>query len=161
MPDVDEATVDRVLIVSVPSVGAMTEAVGPLIRERKGGLIVNIGAAVGIRPRPRLTWHNASNAAVNRLSKSVAAEHGSDNIRVNAVCPVCPVMGITALIAQFLGAPDTPTNRAWAGAAIPFGRRPTPTPTPKHGAGALRCLASDAGRFITGIELPVDGGRTI
>ena len=154
MPDVDEATAVRVFIVSVPSVGAMTEAVGPLIRERKGGLIVNIGAAVGIRPRPRLTWHNASNAALNRLSKSVAAEHGSDNIRVNAVCPV---MGITALIAQFPGAPDTPTNRARVGAAIPFGRMPTP----KDVAGALRCLTSDAGRFITGIELPVDGGHTI
>ena len=154
MLDVDEATFDRVFNVNVKSIYYMTQAVVPLMRERKGGSIINIGSTAGIRPRPGLTWYNASKGAVNLLSKSMAAELGPDNIRVNAVCPV---MGATGLIEQFLGAPDTPENRAKVVAGIPLGRMSTAEDV----AGAVLYLASDAGRFITGVELPVDGGRTI
>ena len=154
MLDVDEATFDRVFNVNVKSIYYMAQAVVPLMRERKGGSIINIGSTAGIRPRPGLTWYNASKGAVNLLSKSMAAELGPDNIRVNAVCPV---MGATGLIEQFLGAPDTPENRAKVVAGIPLGRMSTPEDV----AGAVLYLASDAGRFITGVELPVDGGRTI
>ena len=149
-----EATFDRVFAVNVKSIYHMTQAVLPLMRERKSGCIVNIGSTAGIRPRPGLAWYNASKGAVNLLSKSMAAELGPDNIRVNAVCPV---MGATGLIEQFLGGADTPEARAKITAGIPLGRMPTPEDV----AQATLYLASDAGRFITGIELPVDGGRTI
>ena len=88
------------------------------------------------------------------MSKSMAAELGPDNIRVNAICPV---MGATGLIEQFLGVPDTPENRAKIVAGIPLGRMSTPQDV----ANAALWLASDAAQFITGVELPVDGGRTI
>lgn len=115
---------------------------------------INIGSTAGIRPRPGLTWYNASKGAVNLLSKSMAAELGPDNIRVNAICPV---MGATGLVEQFLGVPDTPENRAKVIAGIPLGRMSTP----QNIANAALWLASDAARFITGVELPVDGGRAI
>ena len=92
--------------------------------------------------------------AVNVLSKSMAVELGPDNIRVNAVCPV---MGATGLIEQFLGTADTPEARAKIVAGIPLGRMSTPEDV----AQATLYLASDAACFITGVELPVDGGRTI
>lgn len=154
MLEVDEATFDRVFSVNVKSIYHMAQAVVPLMRERRSGSIINIGSTAGIRPRPGLTWYNASKGAVNLMSKSMAAELGPDNIRVNAVCPV---MGATGLIEQFLGGPDTPENRARIVAGIPLGRMSTPEDV------ALACLylASDASRFITGVELPVDGGRTI
>ena len=66
-------------------------------------------------------------------------------------------MGATAMIEQFLVAPNTPENRTKVVAGIPLGRMSTPEDV----AGAVLYLASDAGRFITGVELPVDGGRTI
>ena len=154
MLEIDEATFDRVFAVNVKSIYHMTQAVLPLMRERKSGCIVNIGSTAGIRPRPGLAWYNASKGAVNLLSKSMAAELGPDNIRVNAVCPV---MGATGLIEQFLGGADTPEARAKITAGIPLGRMSTPEDV----AQATLYLASDAGRFITGIELPVDGGRTI
>jgi 3-oxoacyl-[acyl-carrier protein] reductase len=155
MLDVDEATFDRVFAVNVKSIYHMTQSVLPLMRERKlGGSIINIGSTAGIRPRPGLSWYNASKGAVNVLSKSMAAELGPDNIRVNAVCPV---MGATGLIEQFLGTADTPEARAKIVAGIPLGRMSTPEDV----AQATLYLASDAARFITGIELPVDGGRTI
>lgn len=154
MLDVDEATFDRVFNVNVKSIYHMARAVVPLMRERGGGSIINIGSTAGIRPRPGLTWYNASKGAVNLMSKSMAAELGPDQIRVNAICPV---MGATGLIEQFLGVPDTPENRAKIVAGIPLGRMSTP----KDIADAALWLASDASRFITGVELPVDGGRTI
>lgn len=154
MLDVDEATFDRVFNVNVKSIYHMTRAIVPLMRQRGGGSIINIGSTAGIRPRPGLTWYNASKGAVNLLSKSMAAELGPDRIRVNAICPV---MGATGLIEQFLGVPDTPENRAKIVAGIPLGRMSTPQDV----ADAALWLASDASCFITGVELPVDGGRTI
>jgi len=154
MLDVDEASFDRVFAVNVKSIYHMAQAVIPLMRQRKQGVIINIGSTAGMRPRPGLTWYNASKGAVNLLSKSMAAELGPDNIRVNAICPV---MGATGLIEQFLGGPDTPENRARIISGIPLGRMSTPEDV----ANAALYLASDAAKFITGIELPVDGGRTI
>ncbi len=154
MLEVDEATFDRVFAVNVKSIYHMTQAVVPVMRERKAGVIINIGSTAGIRPRPGLTWYNASKGAVNLLSKSMAVELGPDNIRVNVVCPV---MGATGLIEQFLGTADTPEARAKIVAGIPLGRMSTPEDV----AQATLYLASDAARFITGVELPVDGGRTI
>ncbi len=154
MLEVDEATFDRVFNVNVKSIFHVAHAVVPLMRERRRGSIINIGSTAGIRPRPGLTWYNASKGAVNLLSKSMAAELGPDNIRVNAICPV---MGATGLIEQFLGVPDTPENRAKIVAGIPLGRMSTPQDI----ANAALWLASDAAEFITGVELPVDGGRTI
>ena len=155
MLDVDEATYDRLFNINVKSIYFMTRAVVPVMREgKKGGSIINIGSTAGIRPRPGLTWYNASKGAVNTLSKSMAVELGPENIRVNAVCPV---MGATGMISQFLGGQDTPEARAKVTAGIPLGR----LSTPEDIASACLYLASDAGRFITGVELPVDGGRTI
>lgn len=154
MLDVDEATFDRVFNVNVKSIFHVTRAVLPLMRTNGRGSIINIGSTAGIRPRPGLTWYNASKGAVNLMSKSMAAELGPDNIRVNVICPV---MGATGLIEQFMGVPDTPENRAKIVAGIPLGRLSTPHDV----ANAALWLASDAAQFITGIELPVDGGRTI
>ena len=154
MLDVDEATFDRVFNVNVKSIFYMTHAVVPLMRKRRQGSIINVGSTAGMRPRPGLTWYNASKGAVNLLSKSMAAELGPDNIRVNAICPV---MGATGLIEQFLGVADTPESRAKVVAGIPLGRLSTPDDV----AQAALYLASDASCFITGVELPVDGGRTI
>ncbi len=88
------------------------------------------------------------------MSKSLAVELGPDNIRVNAICPV---MGVTGLLEQFMGMPDTPENRKKFLATIPLGR----LSTPRDIANAALWLASDEAEFITGVELPVDGGRCV
>lgn len=155
MLGVDEATFDRVFAVNVKSIFLMTHAVLPRLRQRgRGGVIINIGSTAGIRPRPGLSWYNASKGAVNVLSKSMAVELAPEQIRVNAICPV---MGVTGLFEQFMGLPDTPENRAKFVATIPLGRFSQPSDI----AAAAVFLASDAAAFITGVELPVDGGRTI
>ena len=154
MLDVDEAMFDRMFAVNVKSIYHMAQAVIPVMREAGAGVILNIGSTAGIRPRPGLSWYNASKGAVNVLSKSMAVELGPDNIRVNAICPV---MGITGMFELFMGLPDTPENRAKFVSSIPLGR----FSTPQDVAAAAVFLASDAAAFLTGIELPVDGGRTV
>ena len=154
MLDVDEAMFDRMFDVNVKSIYYMTNAVVPLMRKQGKGVIINIGSTAGIRPRPGLTWYNATKGAVNLLSKSMAVELGPDNIRVNAICPV---MGVTGMFELFMGLPDTPENRAKFQSTIPLGR----FCKPEDVAAAALFLASDAAEFITGVEFPVDGGRTI
>ncbi|MFV0282640.1 MAG: glucose 1-dehydrogenase [Castellaniella sp.] len=154
MLEVDEKTFDRVFEVNVKSIFLITKEVVPVMRAQGGGVILNVGSTAGIRPRPGLTWYNASKGAVNLLSRSMAVELAPDHIRVNAICPV---MGVTGLFESFMGLPDTPENRAKFVSTIPLGRFCQPSDV----AAVATFLASDAAEFITGVEFPVDGGRTI
>lgn len=154
MLDVDEKTFDKIYAVNVKSLYYMAQAVVPLMRERKAGVILNVGSVAGIRPRPGLTWYNGSKGAANMLSKSMAVELAPDGIRVNAICPV---MGATAMLEDFMGMPDTPDNRKRFIASIPLGRLCEPADV----ANVAVFLASDAAQFLTGIEMPVDGGRVV
>ena len=151
--DVDEATFDRVYAVNVKSIYWMAQAAVPIMRQQgRGGSIVNVSSTAGLRPRPGLVWYNGTKGAVNTITQCLAAELAPDDIRVNAVCPV---MGATGLIEQFMGAPDTPENRKRFLATIPLGRLSTPADI----ANACLWLVEDGSRFITGVLLPVDGGR--
>ena len=152
--DVDEATFDRVFDVNVKSIFHMVHAVVPLMRGQRSGVILNVGSTAGMRPRPGLSWYNASKGAANLMSKSLAVELAPDNIRVNAICPV---MGATGMLEAFMGMPDTPENRSRFIATIPMGR----LSEPRDIARAAVFLASDDAGFVTGVEFPVDGGRTV
>ena len=152
--NVDEATFDRCFDVNVKAIYHMINAVVPMMRAKKSGCIINVGSTAGIRPRPGLSWYNASKGAANLLSKSLAVELAPDNIRVNVICPV---MGDTGMLGDFMGVPDTPENRAKFIATIPMGR----LSTPRDIANAAVFLASEEASFLTGVELPVDGGRTV
>lgn len=154
MLEASEEEFDRVYDVNVKSLFHVANAIVPHMRTRKNGVILNIGSTGGIRPRPGLTWYNGSKAAVNMLSRSMAVELAPDRIRVNCVAPV---MGVTGLLENFMGMPDTAQNRAKFIASIPLGRLTDPSDV----AGACLYLASDEASFVTGVVLEVDGGRTI
>jgi 3-oxoacyl-[acyl-carrier protein] reductase len=154
MLQASEEEFDRVYDVNVKSIFHVANAIVPHMRARKSGVILNIGSTGGIRPRPGLTWYNGSKAAVNMLSRSMAVELAPDRIRVNCVAPV---MGVTGLLENFMGMPDTAENRAKFIASIPLGRLTDPSDV----AGACLYLASDEASFVTGVVLEVDGGRTI
>lgn len=152
--DVSEEEFDRVYDINVKSIFHMTRATVPVMRRAGGGTMINIGSTAGIRPRPGLTWYNSSKGAVNLMSRSLAIELAPDKIRVNCVAPV---MGVTGLLENFMGAPDTPENRQRFIDTIPLGRMSQP----RDIANACLYLASDEAEFITGVVLEVDGGRTV
>jgi len=154
MLDVDEATFDRVFAVNVKSIYLMAQAVIPLMREKKDGVIINVGSVGAIRPRPGLTWYNSSKGAVRVMTKSMAAELASDGIRVNLISPV---MAPTGLLNDFMGVADNAENRARFVSTIPLGRMCDPDDV----ANVAVFLASAEARFLTGVEVPVDGGRSI
>ncbi len=153
MLEVEEDEFDRIFAVNVKSIYLFAKAVIPHFRERGRGVILNIGSTAGVRPRPGLTWYNASKGAVNLMSKSMAIELAPDKIRVNAIAPVA---GDTPLLASFMGE-DTPEKRAAFQASIPWGR----LSTPQDIANSALFLCSDESEMVTGAVLTVDGGRCI
>lgn len=152
--ETDEATFRKIYDINVLSIFHMTKSCVPVWRQHGGGVMLNVGSTAGIRPRPGLTWYNSSKGAVNLLTRSLAVELAPDKIRV---CGIAPVMGVTGLLEQFMGMPDTPENRAKFIATIPLGR----LSEPKDIANAALYLGSNEAEFITGVILEVDGGRTI
>jgi len=154
MLEVDEGIFDRVFAVNVKSIYHAAIHAVPVFRRQGGGVFVNIASTAGVRPRPGLTWYNATKGAVITMTKSMAVELAPDAIRVNAVNPV---IGETGLLKDFLPGEDTPELREKFIATIPLGRMSRPLDV----ARACLFLASDEAEFITGACLEVDGGRCI
>lgn len=151
--EADEAEFDRILAVNVKGAWLCARAAAPAIRRAGGGSIVITGSVMGERTRPGFGAYASSKAAANHLARSLALEW-APLVRVNAVAPVATD---TAMLPSFLGREDPEARRAAFVASIPLGR----LAQPEDVADAILFLASDASRFITGVVLPVDGGRSI
>lgn len=152
--DVTEEEFDRVYRVNLKSLFWATQAVMPVFIAQGGGCFVNVASTTGVRPGPGLVWYSGSKAAMINLTKGLALEFARHNVRVNAVNPM---IGETAMLADFLGMEDTPANREKFLARIPLGRFTRPADV----ASAVAFLASDDAEFLTGVCLDVDGGRNI
>ena len=151
--DVTEDEFDRITAVNMRAIFLATQRVVPVMGPQGGGSIITTASTAGLRPRPGLTWYNASKGWAITATKSMAVELAPVNIRVNCLCPVA---GETGMLAQFMGE-DTPELRAKFRATIPLGRLSRPSDM----ASAALWLASDEAEFITGVALEVDGGRCI
>ncbi len=153
--DVDEEAFDRCYAVNMKSIYWSTLAVVPVFKAQGGGSFINIASTAGVRPRPGLSWYNGSKGAVITTSKSLAAELGPDNIRVNCINPV--FNPDTGLSAEFAGGPLDDARKAKFLASIPLGRFSTAADV----ANACLYLASDEASFISGVCIEVDGARCV
>ncbi len=153
MAEVSEDDFDRTYAVNVKAIYLAAREAVPLFRKQGRGCIVNTSSTAALRPRPGLVWYNGSKGAVNTITKAMALELAPDRIRVNAVCPV---IGATGMLETFMGQPDTPELRQKFIDTVPMGRMSRPEDV----ANAVLFLAADEGEFLTGVCLPVDGGRT-
>ncbi|KAH8647813.1 3-oxoacyl-reductase [Xylariales sp. PMI_506] len=153
--EVTDRDFDLVMNVNVKSIYLSASVLLPyFIEKQKPGVFIQIASTAGVRPRPGLTWYNASKAAVINATKTMAVEYGPKQIRFNAVSPVVGSTGLTHL---FLGKPDTEENRKGFVSTVPLGR----PSTPEDVANACLYLASDEASFITGVNVEVDGGRCV
>ncbi|MBK5103425.1 MAG: SDR family oxidoreductase [Burkholderiales bacterium] len=151
--DVSEEEFDHVYATNVKSIYLSALHALPVFRAQGGGCFVNIASTAGVRPRPGLTVYNSSKGAVILLSKSMAAEFGPDQVRVNCVNPVfCPDTGLSV---EFAGGQNTPEVHAKFRATVPMGR----LSSVRDIANAALFLASDEAAFVSGTCLEVDGGR--
>jgi len=153
--EVSEDEFDRCYAVNMKSIYLATIHAVPVFRQLGGGSFINIASTAGVRPRPGLTWYNGSKGAVITTSKSLAAELGPDNIRVNCINPV--FNPDTGLSAEFAGGPVDDERRAKFLASIPLGRFSTSLDV----ANAALYLASDEAAFISGVCIEVDGARCV
>lgn len=92
---VTDADFDLVMNVNVKSIYLSTDVIVPYFLDNdRPGVFIQISSTAAIRPRPGLTWYNASKGAVSIASKSMAVEFGPRNVRFNTVCPVVGSTGM-------------------------------------------------------------------
>ena len=136
---------EKIMDLNVNAVFNMTKAVIPYMKEQKNGIILNTSSMVNIYGQPSGVGYPASKFAVNGLTKSLARELGSFNIRVNAVAPGITNTDMVANLPKEMIEPLIKT--------IPLGR----IGEPKDIANAFLFLASPMASYITGVVLSVDG----
>lgn len=143
----DDDEIDRIIDINVKGVMFLCRAAIPHLREAKGS-IINISSVSGIGGDSMMPVYNASKGAVTNLTRGLALQVGGMGIRVNAINPSITrsdmVEGITgndALMKAFMQ-------------RVALGR----IGEPEDIAAAAAFLASEDASFITGVNLPVDGG---
>ncbi|HEX6340813.1 SDR family oxidoreductase [Umezawaea sp.] len=119
------------------------------LRETRGN-IVNVSSVAGIGGDYSAVAYNAAKGGVSNLTRAMALDHGRDGVRVNAVCPSLTVTAMTDAFRATAG-----VSEAFA-AAIPMGR----AAEAEEVGDVIVFLASEDARFVTGVNLPVDGGLT-
>ena len=149
--DTSEPEWDRVMDINTKGTFLGIKAAIPAIRSSGGGSIINISSQMGLVGADYISpQYQASKGAVRLLTKSVAIQYASDNIRCNSVHPAPIETDMTADVRQD---PDAFQNML---GRIPMGRYGKP----EEVAYAVLYLASDESSFVTGSELVVDGGWT-
>ncbi len=145
--DISGEEFDKIITVNLKGLMLACQIFGKHMVERGSGSIINVGSASGLNPLSRVFTYSASKAAVHNLSKNLAREWAAQGVRVNILVPgffpaeqnrkVLSPDRVATIMAK------TPMKR--------FGEA-------QELVGAALLLASDAGSFITGTELVVDGG---
>jgi len=149
--EMPEADWDSVVDTNLRGAWLMTQtAAKRWVAAKRPGSIVNIASILGLRTIGHVAPYNASKAGLIHLTRALAMEWARYQIRVNAICP---------------GYIETEMNSAfWK---TPAGQRlidripQRRIGQPEHLDGALLLLASEAGSFMTGSILTVDGGHTV
>ena len=141
-----EAQWDEVLNVNLKSAFNLSHAVLPLMMKQRAGSIINISSVVALEGNAGQANYAAAKAGLTALTRSLAKEMGSRNIRANAIAPGFILTDMTAAVPE-------EKRSAWC-CQIPLKR----IGTPEDVAAAAVFLASDKAAYITGQTLRVDGG---
>ena len=127
----------------------------PLMRSRGGGAIVNLTSINAIRGNRRLVAYAATKGAIISMTMSLALDHAQDNIRVNCICPA--TIDTEMARGMMAEAPDPALVEKLMIEKHPIGR----IARPEEVAATIAFLASEDASFMTGLAIPVDGGRSI
>ena len=152
--DASDELWDRFLDVNVKGAGYLIREVIPVMKEQKGGSIVNIGSISSFVVFPGQAVYAASKAAIMHMAKAVTVDCGQFGIRANCICPGPCLSGPMAQALREDGTVD-PSMKGFAD-QHPMRR----LALPEDIAYAALFLASDESQHVAGVVLPVDGGFT-
>lgn len=147
--ETDDETWRQIMSINVDGVFHCCRAALPHLIESKGN-IVNTSSVSGLGGDWAMSVYNASKGAVSNFTRALALDHGGDGVRVNAVCPSLTRTDMASGVFEKDALLDKFAERMPLGAGA----------APEDIASAIAFLASDDARFITGVNLPVDGGLT-
>jgi NAD(P)-dependent dehydrogenase (short-subunit alcohol dehydrogenase family) len=137
---------DLMIGVNVRSTFLAMKYVIPHMRNRARGSIINIGSLFALRAAPSYAIYHATKGAIRQLTKSTALAHAGEGIRVNVVHPglIETPASTRDMVAQSIASANLGPMGRWG--------------QPEEIAFACVFLASDEAKFVTGIDLAVDGG---
>ena len=147
LADASDEDIDKVIDINVKGVLYLCREAIPHLAKSKGS-IVNTSSVSGTGGDWVLPIYNASKGAVTNLTRALALQLGKQGIRVNAVCPSLTRSEMSS------GIMDNDSLMEAFMRRIPLGR----PGEPEDVAGPVLFLASDDARFVTGVNLAVDGG---
>ena len=148
---IDESGWDKMIDTNLKGVWIVAqEAAKRMIAAGVGGAIVNTASILGLRVAFGQSSYSASKAAVIQLTKSLSLEWAGKGIRVNALCPG---YFLTEMTAPAFASPEA---QAYLNSSP--ARRPGEM---DEMTGPFLLLASEAGSYLHGVALPVDGGQSI
>lgn len=145
--DLDDWT--KAFTVNVTGTFIVSRAVIPFMRENGGGSIIHVASQLGSVAMPGFSAYCATKGAIIQLSKTMALDHASENIRVNTVSPGAT---LTERLRTRFGSDQAAINAL--GEGYPMGR----LAQAKEIANGILYLASDDASFVTGSDLLIDGG---
>ena len=158
--DISEADWDRVFAVNLKGAFLTFKEVIPVMEAQGGGSIITISSIAAIRYTgvPYVTYY-ATKAALSHLTRTTAAQYAPKQIRVNAILPGLmdtPMVAASGLQQAYSGG-DVEEMKRIRARQVPMGFGGSAWDV----AWAAVFLASDESRYVTGIELVVDGGLTL
>lgn len=153
LEEADDAQWELLMRTNVWAPWRMMVAALPLMRRSGGGSIVNISSLAGLKAFPGAGLYCLSKAALQSLSQVMALEAAPEGIRVNVICPA--LVEETELADPIFGKEDVGRFYDALRPLHPLGRNGRPPDV----AEAALFLASDQSSWVTGVLLPVDGGR--
>ena len=153
--DTPMETWDGVLNINLKGVFNICRATLPAMAAQSSGAIVIVASTSALASSGQMTAYDASKAGLLGLSRSLAAEHGGDGVRVNAICPGATLTDHHLKLAAARGQSEEQLRERTKGYGM-LGRIGEPIEI----ANAIHFLASDEASFITGATLVADGGAT-
>jgi NAD(P)-dependent dehydrogenase (short-subunit alcohol dehydrogenase family) len=145
---------DELMAVNLRAAVMLCRAAIPAMRESGGGVIVNVSSEAGLVAVPEQVAYNVSKAALVMLTKSIAADHSTDNIRAVTICPGTT---LTQLVEDAItSAPDPDEHARWLASSRPAKRLGDPEEIAK---GIVFSIEGGAD-YMTGSEIVIDGGYT-
>jgi NAD(P)-dependent dehydrogenase (short-subunit alcohol dehydrogenase family) len=149
----DEQWLD-IMAVNVNALFYLSRAAVRHMKLKGKGAIVNIASEWGLNGEPDHVAYCASKGAVIQITRCMALDHAQDNIRVNSVCPgEIHTQMVDDILSNKGG--DLQQNLRELAAGIPIRRLASPAEV----AWCVHFLASDRASYVTGANLPVDGGN--